>query len=121
MLLGENLIQQNCVIWFNNAYCLKHHDPRCVIFSVPNESENGWEAQKKVNTGLMRGASDCIVLLPDGVALFMECKTPIGVQSDAQKSFQERVQLLGFNYHIFRSLHEFQQILNRYITWPKKP
>jgi len=114
MLKGENLIQQEAVIWFNNTHCLKHHQPRCIIFSVPNESESGWEAQKKVNTGLMRGASDLIVVLPS-TALFMECKTEIGVQSEAQKSFQERVQSLGFKYHIFRSLHQFQEITKRYI------
>ena len=89
------------------------------MFSVPNESENGWEAQKKVNVGLLRGASDTIVLLP-GVALFMECKTTIGVQSPAQKEFQERVTDLGFHYYIFRSLEQFKTIINPYLTWQKK-
>lgn len=114
MLKGENLIQQEAVIWFNNQYCLKHHSPRCMIFSVPNESENGWEAQKKVNTGLMRGASDCIVLLP-GIALFIECKTETGTQSEAQKSFESRVHELGFNYHLFRNLEQFKNIIHTYI------
>jgi hypothetical protein len=121
MLSGESLIQQQAYIWFNNTYCLKHHEPRCCMFSVPNESENGWEAQKKVNVGLLRGASDTIVLLPGGITLFMECKTQIGVQSQAQIEFQERVTALGFHYYIFRSLSQFQQIISQYISWPKKP
>jgi hypothetical protein len=91
------------------------------MFSVPNESENGWEAQKKVNVGLLRGAAGTIVLLPGSICLFMECKTQIGVQSPAQQDFQERVRLLGFHYHIFRSLEQFQQIISTYISWPKKP
>ena len=119
MLKGENYIQQSAYIWFNNQFCLKSHNPRCLMFSVPNESENAWEAQKKVNTGLLRGASDCIVVMPDTV-LFMECKTEIGTQSPDQKIFQERVEALGFKYHIFRSLDQFQRIINTYITWQKK-
>lgn len=117
---AENLIQQRCVVYFNNKYCLNSHDPRCVIFSVPNESENAWETQKKINTGLMKGAADCIILLPNSVCLFMECKTDIGVQSPAQKAFQIRVETLGFHYYIYRSLDEFQTILKHHITWLKE-
>lgn len=102
-------------MWFRNNYCLKHHTPRCVIFSVPNESQDGKEAQRKVNMGLMRGVSDNIVLLPSGVAIFMECKTEIGVQSPAQRAFQESVELLGFHYHIYRSLSQFQSIMKPYL------
>lgn len=114
MLEAENKIQQDCVIWFNNTYCLKKHEPRCLIMSVPNESESGWETQKKVNTGLLKGASDLIVIVPN-TCLFMECKTVIGVQSDAQQDFQERVNALGFKYHLFRSLQQFQTIIKLYI------
>ena len=119
MLSGENKIQQSALIWFNNTYCLKTHEPRCLMFSVPNESANGWEAQKKVNTGLLRGASDTIVVMP-GVLLFMECKTEIGTQSQDQKIFQERVESLGFKYYIFRSLTQFQSIIQNNLLWLKK-
>lgn len=112
---AENYIQQQSLMWFRNGYCLAHHSPRCCIFSVPNESENGKEAQKKVNMGLMRGVSDCIMLLPGGIALFLECKTDIGVQSTAQKIFQQQVEDLGFKYHIFRSLEQFKIIINQYL------
>lgn len=94
--------------------------PRCVIFSVPNESENSWETQKKVNTGLMKGASDCVILLPNAVCLLMECKTETGYQSPAQKAFQARVEMLGFHYYVYRSLEQFQEILKPYLTWQKE-
>jgi hypothetical protein len=116
MLNSEAKIQQDCLIWFNNNYCLKSHEPRCMMFSIPNEGENAWEMQKKKNTGLLRGASDTIVLIP-GIPLFMECKTNIGVQSPSQKEFQERVESLGFKYYIFRSLEQFQTIIKLNITW----
>lgn len=83
------------------------------MFSVPNEGVSAWETQKKVNTGLLRGAADCIVLLPNA-ALFAECKTSTGVQSKAQKEFQSRVETLGFTYFIYRSLEEFQKNI---LTW----
>lgn len=116
---SESYIQQCCYVWFTNTYCLKSHEPRCLMFSIPNEGENAWEVQKKVNIGLLRGASDTIVLLPN-VALFMECKTEIGRQSDSQADFQSRVETLGFKYYIFRSLSQFQTIIKSHITWQKK-
>lgn len=113
--LAENFIQQSCVMPFHNNYCLEHHSPRCVVFSVPNESENSYETQKKVNTGLLRGASDVIVLIPMAVCLFLECKTEIGQQSIYQKKFQKNVEALGFPYHIFRSTEQFWNIVNPYL------
>lgn len=113
--VAENFIQQKVVIDFNNRYCLKKHEPRLLIYSIPNESEDAWETQKKKNIGLLPGASDTVVLLPHGISLYMECKTQIGVQSPKQKEFQERVEALGFKYYIFRSLDQFYKIINPYL------
>jgi len=107
MKIAESAIQQSAVIWLTNNYCLKHHEPRVMIFSVPNESESSYDVQKKINTGMMKGAADCVILLPGGVCLFAECKTPTGYQSPAQKSFQSRVQGLGFVYFVYKSLAQF--------------
>ena len=115
MKVAESRIQQQAVIWFRNNYCLKHHSPRCVIYSVPNESENSWETQKKVNTGLMAGAADLIILLPNGRVLLPETKTPEGVQSHSQKTFQEQVAALGHTYFVYRSLEEFQSIVTPHL------
>lgn len=35
--LSEAAIQQSIVRWYQNTYCLQHHSPRCMIFSIPNE------------------------------------------------------------------------------------
>lgn len=102
----ESKIQQQIIIWFRNNYCLKHHDPRCAIFSVPNEMQ-----MKFFNTGLMPGVSDLIVLIPDKV-LFVECKTENGKQSEKQKEFQKIVEGLNFKYYLVRSLEEFIRCLN---------
>jgi hypothetical protein len=104
----ENKIQQEIVQYFRNNYCLKHHNPRQCIFSVPNDSKNAVEQQRKVNTGLMAGVSDLIVLI-NGNTIFVEIKTEIGKQSDKQKEFEETVTLQGFKYYLVRSLEEFKQ------------
>jgi len=108
--MNENNIQQQIFIWFNNNYCLKDNENRCMIFSVPNDSINPIETKRKINTGLLRGASDLIVLLPNKI-LFIEVKTEKGIQSDNQKNFQNRIELLGFKYYLIRSLKEFQKLI----------
>lgn len=126
----ESYIQQQCLIWFNNNYCLKKHNPRCIMFSVPNEVAmkvrgalmyNG--ISKKIvdkvvnptinemkNIGMKPGVSDTIVVMP-GVVLFLEFKTDDGVQSEEQKEFQSIISLLGYKYFIIRNEEEFKRII----------
>lgn len=110
----ENKIQQDCVIWFNNNYCLKFHNPRYIIFSVPNEGEDAYETKRKRERGMLPGVSDLIIVGPD-LTLFMETKTPEGRQANSQKDFQCRVEALGFKYYMFRSLEEFKEIIKKQI------
>lgn len=132
--MTEARIQQMIFIWFNNNYCLKNNNPKCCIFSVPNEmigtmsgvlkSEGFKESlikrivnvvfKKFKNTGFLPGVSDLIVLLPNK-AMFFEVKTSIGRQSDKQKEFQQTVELLGFEYHLVRSLEDFKNQITPYL------
>ena len=107
---NEESIQQEIVIWFNNNFCLKSSEPRCMIFSVPNDSSNFMETKRKVNTGLLKGVSDLIVITPNGKILFIELKTETGTQSTVQKDFQSRIELLGYEYHLIRSLESFKAL-----------
>lgn len=109
----EAKIQSEIVAWFNNEYCLKFHNPRCCIFSVPNDTQNKEETMRKLSTGLKSGASDLIVLFPNR-AVFCEVKTPTGVQSETQKDFQEQVEKLGFEYILVRSLDDFKISIDKY-------
>ncbi|MES2593182.1 MAG: VRR-NUC domain-containing protein [Bacteroidota bacterium] len=119
MIQTENKIQQDIVLWFNNNYCLKHHSPRFIILSIPNDSINSIETKRKVNTGLLRGASDLIIVFPDR-PLWIEVKTPTGSQSTDQKVFEERVKELGYQYELVRSLEQFQEVVNKAINRLKK-
>ena len=103
----EAKIQQSIVQYFRSSYCLKNHNPRCVIFSVPNESKNKMETMRKKAIGMMSGVSDLIVVTPNEV-IFCEVKTETGTQSQKQKDFQAIIENLGYKYILVRSLEDFK-------------
>lgn len=109
--MSEERIQFEIIEWYRNHYCLKHHVPRCCIFSVPNDGKDLNEQMRKKSTGMVAGVSDLIVLQPNK-CMFVEVKTHLGRQSDKQKEFEAQVQALGFEYHLVRSLQDFQIIIN---------
>jgi len=111
---SEARIQQECVMWFRNEHCRVGCDPKCVIFSVPNEGKNMKEQAAKIQTGLLSGVADLIVLFP-GKTVFIEMKDDKGTQKPKQKTFEESVNSLGFDYYICRSLEEFKSIILLYI------
>ncbi len=109
---NEARIQQSIVIWFRNNYCLKTSSPKCTIFSVPNERNSKKEMMFMKATGLLSGVSDLICVIPNKV-LFIECKDEKGRQQPSQIEFEETVTDLGFEYHVVRSLEEFQKIIQK--------
>lgn len=126
----ESKIQSESYVWFINNFGLKHHNPRMTMFSVPNEVAMMIRgvlmdtrlpkskvdqiiailSQRMKNMGLRSGVSDTVVQLP-GKTIFVEFKTPIGVQSDSQKEFQEITEGLGNDYYIVKSVEEFKRVI----------
>lgn len=110
---SESALQQQIFNWYNNNYCLKNIEKRGMIFSIPNGgTRHIMEAMTLKATGLLKGASDLIVILPNGKLMFVELKQPKGIQSLEQKDFENRVKLLGFEYHIVKSLEEFKILIH---------
>lgn len=109
-LKKESKIQQEIVMWFKNNYCLKESNPKCCIFSVPNEGMNLVEQMYKKSLGMKAGVSDLIILMKNRI-IFIECKDETGKQSEKQKDFEKIVNELGFEYHIVRSVEQLKQIL----------
>jgi len=103
---SESKLQQECVEWFKNTYCLKHHNPQKIIFHVANEGQ-----QKLIPIGLLPGVSDLIIVDVNRV-IFVELKTETGIQSDKQKLFQNKVEALGHEYWLIRSLDDLKKHLN---------
>lgn len=115
--MTENQLQQQIYMYFHNTYCLKTHNPRCSIFSVPNGgSRNILEAKTLKATGVVAGVSDLIILIPNR-CIFVELKTETGKQSDKQKDFENVVSDLGFEYYLIRSLEEFKSKISIIAGW----
>jgi hypothetical protein len=118
MKKSEASIQQEIVRWYKNTYCLNHHIPRCMIFSIPNEGR-GAQSAKLIQTGLYPGCADLFLIhkisqyttYSASTSVFIEVKTETGVQSDKQKQFEVHCNQMGINYFIVRSLKEFKYII----------
>ena len=104
--MTESQIQQQIIIFENNNYSIKKES---VIFAVPNGgTRNVLEAKLLKATGVMPGVSDLILIIKNKV-FFIELKAEKGMQSETQKIFQNKVELLGFEYLIFKSLEQYKQ------------
>ena len=70
--------------------------------------------------GLIAGAPDTFLFMSRGGyhGLAIEFKTETGVQSEAQKEFQRRLELNGYKYCLCRSLAQFQGIITEYLALP---
>lgn len=111
--ISEDFVQNQIWIWYTNNYCLPKHNPRCLIFSVPNGGKrDAREAKRLKDTGLLPGVSD-LIIIHMGVLMFVEVKKPYGGrQEPAQLEFQNRVERIGYKYAIVRSLEELTILLS---------
>ena len=103
---SEERIQTMCYVWFNNEFPALRG---LLCYNLGN-SKNAIQGAKNRAMGLQRGRSD-MVLYFNGTATMIELKTASGEQSDAQKDWELAVRIQGFEYHLVRSLSEFQKII----------
>lgn len=107
----ESKIQSCIVSWYNNTYCLLHHNPRCIILSIPNGGNKTVREHITARaTGEYKGASDLLVI-HFGKVMFIEVKDSIGKQKPDQIKFQQHVESMGLPYYLVRSLEEFKSIV----------
>ena len=99
----ESELQKKVVAWFRKYY------PKYLLFAISNEASYKRASHFRA-MGMLPGVSDTIMVLPDKI-LFLEFKDIHGRQSDHQKQFQVKIELLGFEYHIIRDLQDVKQIL----------
>lgn len=101
--------QQEIILYMNKNYFKTH-----IIFSVPNEIPYPLPAKimidilsKLQQNGLLKGASDLVILCPNKRYITVEVKTSTGSQSHEQIIFQKRVESINGNYFLVRSLEDF--------------
>ena len=73
--------------------------------------------RKQASKWAVNGVSD-IIAIKDSHILFLEVKTPIGKQSDHQKSFEKRIVEAGGAYHLVRSVDDIKAVLAAIKTKP---
>jgi hypothetical protein len=67
--------------------------------------------------GVTAGVADVLLLLPNNRyhGLCIEFKTATGRQSEAQRTFQQKVTNAGYRYVIIRTVEEFVEEVKNYI------
>ena len=113
----EHQLQCRCVRW----YRLTHRDMVHNLFSVPNGGyRTKTTAALMKAEGQLAGVADLILLKRKGRcgALLLEAKVKGNYQSETQREWQKRIEEDGYIYKVFRSLDEFIEIVNSYLSLP---
>lgn len=111
----ESQLQIDCVKWFR----MQHRKYAGCFLSVPNGGQRNIITAKILKAeGALPGTSDLILLVPNGEyhGLCIEMKYDKGKQSDNQKSFETNVTGQGFKYVICRTINEFMNEVNNYLS-----
>lgn len=100
--LRERALQAECIRWWNQA------DLPGLLFHVPNEGKRTRiDAASLRALGVVAGAPDFVLLLPQGRVHLIELKVPGGEQSGAQVTFEDDARRCGHTYSVVTSAHEF--------------
>ena len=93
-------------------YLERNGRPDCYWFAIPNAAKRSLRLGARMKReGMKAGVADLCIMLPDGVAAWMESKRAKGTQTDAQKGFQAICGRLGHRYAVVRSLDEAIKVL----------
>jgi hypothetical protein len=116
----EHRIQCAIVKWFYYAY--PAYRGGC-LFAVPNGGHRNIQTARSLKAeGVTSGVSDLLLLVPkrEYHGLCIEVKTPVGRQSENQKSWQRAIEAQGYKYSIVRSLDEFVELVRWYLNEPPR-
>jgi hypothetical protein len=103
----EQRLQIYCVTWYN----LQYGDGRLYSnYNNPRSAVGGMIAKKM---GLRAGVADLSLMLEVGKIAYIELKITKGVQSAAQKDFEQLCKAVGAPYFIARSIEDFQKIIEQ--------
>lgn len=112
---AEDDLQMQCVRWFRLQFPqlarLLHHSPN-------GGRRDAREGARFKKMGTQLGFPDLILLVAsqDYHALLIELKTRTGRQQESQKEYQRLIEEQGYKYLIVRTLEQFQQEVNTYLS-----
>ena len=110
---SESKIQQEFVQWFNNNYCLIHHNPRWMIFHIPNEGKNN---ANLISIGLYPGAADVQIIDPLTKSHFIELKAKGKKHRPNQIKFQEHCKQMGIPYYLVDNIDDALAIGHKIVS-----
>lgn len=114
--MPEGKIQASCVEFLWNNY----PETRGLYIHIPNEGNRSskQDGAKRKALGLVAGAPDTFLFIARRgyFGLAIEFKTETGVQSQEQKAFQARLEQQGYKYCLCRSLAQFKEIIEEYLS-----
>jgi len=105
-MYSEDKIHQDCYVWFHNTY---PHLRGLLCYNL-NNSRNKIDGARNKAKGLIAGRSD-LVLYYAANAYMIEIKNEVGSQSNEQKEWEAKIKAQSFEYHICRSLADFQSLI----------
>ena len=103
----EGRLQQNIFTKHWNQY----PEERRLLFAINNNSVNRIKGAQMKSIGVVKGVSDMIYINPrTQTTQFLELKLPNGRQKPEQIEFQQKVEKLGFEYHIIKTIEKFNKV-----------
>lgn len=115
MTQEEHNLQCACVRWF----ALQYPQYRGLLFAVPNGGARSKATAGKLKAeGVVAGVADLLLLVPNWQShgLAIEMKTDKGRQSELQQWWQSAVTAQGYQYSVCRSLDQFIETVEAYLT-----
>ncbi len=112
--MKEDDLQKLCVGWFD----LQYPKLKLNLYHTPNGGQrNPREGAKFKAMGVRAGVADLTLAVARGAwhGMYIELKTPKGVQGQTQKVFQQAVEEQGYRYEVCRSFEEFKGYVTNYL------
>lgn len=86
--------------------------PGVIWFHPPNGEHRSKRTGAKLQAmGVRKGVADMVVIMPGGLAHFLELKMPKGATKPEQRLFRDACDLAGCPYAIARSSADIERIL----------
>lgn len=108
----EQALQQTVAGYLDRAV------PALLWFHVPNSSGNRGARLGGIlkSMGVKAGVPDLVLILPNGLAAFIELKASKGALTEAQRAFRDRCSALGCFWAEARSLSDVEAVLERWLV-----
>lgn len=102
----EDAIQRGIVNWLRTVL------PRAIVLHIPNAPRSKITGARLKGLGMLKGAPDLLVCLPEGRGVFFEVKSEKGRATPEQKDFAGACEMLGWHWFLVRSIEDARACLS---------